>query len=117
MKKLSKLFYVLTLFFLIISVFSCSNGDDSPVVPVTSLFVAKAEVPSMLNTKRDTGYDVSVSVDASAFDNATVFNKSLALASFFSAIESGSEKNITSFYQTIGFDNIDTKKATALQKT
>ena len=48
----------------------------------------------------------------SAFDDATVFNKTLAQVSLINSMKTESESFIKSFYSGIGFDNIVSKNAT-----
>ena len=48
----------------------------------------------------------------SAFDDATVFNKTLAQVSLINSMKTESESKIKSFYSGIGFDNIVSKNAT-----
>ena len=90
---------------LVLGIASCSDTYDETT---DESFTLNASVESMLNTSRDEGYAASVTVSSSAFDNATVFNKNLAMASYLSTMETASAESIKKLYESIGFDNIVT---------
>lgn len=76
---------------LVLGIASCSDTDDETT---DESFTLNASVESMLNTSRDEGYAASVTVSSSAFDDATVFNKNLAMASYLSTMETASAESI-----------------------
>lgn len=49
---------------------------------------------------------MSVDLPVSVFDDATDFNKKLAIVSFACAVQTSTSDNIKSFFTGMGFDNI-----------
>lgn len=67
-------------------------------------------LPSTLNPNRTDAYAVSLTLPFSAFDDATVFNKHLAMVSLMQAIKTTNQRTITAFFESLGFDTITSKE-------
>ena len=87
---------------------SCGNGDDSDAEPVNGISV-NSELTANLN-KEVSSYPVSFTLPFSAFDDATKFNKTLALVSLVNSDRTISKEKITQFYQGMQFEDIDPRR-------
>ncbi|MCR4822967.1 MAG: hypothetical protein K5873_08875 [Treponema sp.] len=112
MKKLSRLSLLLLSLFVLSFFSACSNGNENDAsnpeaASAVSSITFNTNIPGQISGKT---FPVSVKIPETAFDDARIFNKNLAIVSFAATLQTGSEESVRKFYSDTGFDNIKTKE-------